>query len=81
MLAGSSRFAKGATAASRQFRFDTVQMPLNVMDAHYDSFEKNVLPALIQNDIGVLGIEADGRPHHSGERNYFPGRMNVSRVL
>ena len=30
------------TAASHQFRFDTVQMPLNVMDAHYDSFEKKV---------------------------------------
>src|SRR5271154_3075676 len=35
-----------ATATSHQFRFDTVQMPLNVMDAHYDSFEKNVLPEL-----------------------------------
>jgi hypothetical protein len=45
MLAGSSRFAKGATAASRQFRFDTVQMPLNVMDAHYDNLEKKVARA------------------------------------
>ena len=35
------------TAAKHQFRFDTVQMPLNVMDAHYDSFEKNVLPAAL----------------------------------
>src|SRR3981189_705114 len=34
------------TAASHQFHFDTVQMPLNVMDAHYDSFEKRVLPVL-----------------------------------
>src|SRR6202047_4274205 len=30
------------TAAAHQFTFDTVQMPLNVMDAHYDSFEKKV---------------------------------------
>jgi aryl-alcohol dehydrogenase-like predicted oxidoreductase len=49
-----------ATAASHQFRFDTVQMPLNVMDAHYDSFEKNVLPALIKDDIGVLGMKPMG---------------------
>jgi uncharacterized protein len=49
-----------ATAESHQFRFDTVQMPLNVMDAHYDSFEKNVLPVLVRNDIGVLGMKPMG---------------------
>lgn len=49
-----------ATADSHQFRFDTVQMPLNVMDAHYDSFEKNVLPVLMKNDIGVLGMKPMG---------------------
>jgi predicted aldo/keto reductase-like oxidoreductase len=49
-----------ATAASHQFRFDTVQMPLNVMDAHYDSFEKNVLPVLVKSDIGVLGMKPMG---------------------
>ena len=49
-----------ATAESHQFRFDTVQMPLNVMDAQYDSFEKNVLPVLVKNDIGVLGMKPMG---------------------
>src|ERR1035438_5479444 len=68
-----------ATAESHQFRFDTVQMPLNVMDAHYDSFEKNVLPVLVKNDIGVLGDEANGRPHHSGEQNRLPRRMPALR--
>jgi len=48
------------TAASHQFRFDTVQMPLNVMDAHYDSFERKVLPVLVENDIGVLGMKPMG---------------------
>ncbi len=37
--------------------FDTVQMPLNVMDAHYRSFEKLVLPVLQQKGIGVLGMK------------------------
>ena len=39
------------------FRFDTVQLPLNVMDAHYRSFEKLVLPELVQQEIGVLGMK------------------------
>jgi predicted aldo/keto reductase-like oxidoreductase len=48
------------TAARHQFRFDTVQMPLNVMDAHYDSFEKRVLPVLVKNELGVLGMKPMG---------------------
>jgi aryl-alcohol dehydrogenase-like predicted oxidoreductase len=44
-------------AQENGFRFDTVQMPLNVMDAHYRSFEKLVLPELLQQDIGVLGMK------------------------
>jgi len=42
------------------FTFDAVQMPLNVMDAHYDSFEKQVLPVLIEHGIGVLGMKPFG---------------------
>ena len=38
-------------------RFDAVQMPLNVMDAHYRSFEKLVLPELVNQGIGVLGMK------------------------
>jgi aryl-alcohol dehydrogenase-like predicted oxidoreductase len=39
-------------------RIDTVQMPLNVMDAHYRSFEKLVLPELVRRRIGVLGMKS-----------------------
>jgi predicted aldo/keto reductase-like oxidoreductase len=45
-------------AEERGFRFDTVQMPLNVMDAHYRSFEKQVLPRLVRDGIGVLGMKS-----------------------
>jgi len=48
------------TAATHQFTFDAVQMPLNVMDAHYDSFEKKVLPVLVKDGIGVLGMKPMG---------------------
>jgi aryl-alcohol dehydrogenase-like predicted oxidoreductase len=40
------------------FTFDAVQMPLNVMDAHYRSFEKLVLPELMRQNIGVLGMKS-----------------------
>ena len=44
-------------AEQHGFHFDTVQMPLNVMDAHYRSFEKQVLPELVRKKIGVLGMK------------------------
>jgi predicted aldo/keto reductase-like oxidoreductase len=47
-------------AKEHGFRFDTVQMPINVMDAHFRSFEKHVLPVLVKEDIGVLGMKAMG---------------------
>lgn len=44
-------------AKENGFEFDTVQMPLNVMDAHYRSFEKLVLPELVKQNIGVLAMK------------------------
>jgi predicted aldo/keto reductase-like oxidoreductase len=44
-------------ASENGFTFDAVQMPLNVMDAHYRSFEKMVLPELTKQDIGVLAMK------------------------
>ena len=44
-------------AKEHGFEFDAVQMPLNVMDAHYRSFEKLVLPELVQQNIGVLAMK------------------------
>src|SRR5437016_11169362 len=45
-------------AAQNGFHFDTVQMPLNVMDAHYRSFEKQVVPELVKLKIGILGMKS-----------------------
>jgi aryl-alcohol dehydrogenase-like predicted oxidoreductase len=39
------------------FKVDAVQMPLNVMDAHYRSFAKLVVPELTKRNIGVLGMK------------------------
>jgi predicted aldo/keto reductase-like oxidoreductase len=50
-------------ARERGVAFDAVQMPLNVMDAHFRSFERLVLPELVRDGIGVLGMKsmANGR--------------------
>jgi aryl-alcohol dehydrogenase-like predicted oxidoreductase len=47
-----------AVAYDQGFTFDAVQMPLNVMDAHYRSFERLVLPELVKSGIGVLGMKS-----------------------
>jgi predicted aldo/keto reductase-like oxidoreductase len=48
------------TGFAHNFTFHSVQMPLNVMDAHYDSFQKLVLPVLVAHNIGVLGMKPMG---------------------
>jgi predicted aldo/keto reductase-like oxidoreductase len=51
-----------STASVHQFLFDSVQMPLNVMDHHFNSFEAKVLPILLKQNIGVLGMKPMGDP-------------------
>lgn len=45
-------------AAEHGFKFDAAQMPLNVMDAHYRSFAKLVVPELVKQNIGILGMKS-----------------------
>jgi aryl-alcohol dehydrogenase-like predicted oxidoreductase len=47
-------------AQQHGFVFDTVQMPLNVMDAHFRSFQHQVVPELVKQGIGVLGMKSMG---------------------
>jgi aryl-alcohol dehydrogenase-like predicted oxidoreductase len=42
------------------FPLDTVQMPVNVMDAHFRSFQKQVLPRLVKEGIGPLAMKTFG---------------------
>jgi predicted aldo/keto reductase-like oxidoreductase len=46
-----------SVAKEHGFKFASAQMPLNVMDAHFRSFEKLVVPELIKQKIGVLGMK------------------------
>lgn len=47
-------------AATHNFSFDSCQMPLNVMDAHFRSFTRQVLPMLLEQHIAVLGMKPLG---------------------
>jgi len=49
-----------AMAEKRGFDFDTVQMPINVMDAHFRSFTKEVMPVAIQQGTAVLAMKTFG---------------------
>ena len=48
------------TCLAHNFTPASVQMPLNVMDAHFDSFQQKVLPELVKHNIGVLGMKPLG---------------------
>jgi aryl-alcohol dehydrogenase-like predicted oxidoreductase len=47
-------------ADAHGFKFDSCQMPLNPMDAHFRSFEKEVLPRLVKQETAVLGMKSMG---------------------
>ena len=47
-------------ADKHKFKFDTAQMPINVMDAHFRSFGKEVVPVLMQKQIALLGMKSMG---------------------
>jgi predicted aldo/keto reductase-like oxidoreductase len=51
------------TAEKHGFHFDTVQMPINVMDAHFRSFTKEVIPVALQQGTGVLAMKTFGDNH------------------
>jgi uncharacterized protein len=51
------------TAQKHSFHFDTIQMPINVMDAHFRSFTKEVIPVALKQGVGVLAMKTFGDHH------------------
>lgn len=45
---------------NRDFKWDTVQLPQNVMDYHYRSFTKQIIPELVKRNIGIIGMKSLG---------------------
>ena len=50
-------------AKQHGFHFDTVQMPVNAMDAHFRSFTHNVIPVAQQAGTAVLAMKTFGDGH------------------
>jgi aryl-alcohol dehydrogenase-like predicted oxidoreductase len=48
-------------AAVRRYPFDTMQMPINVVDPHFKSFRKTVVDEAVKNNIGVIAMKTMGR--------------------
>jgi uncharacterized protein len=48
----------------KPYPWDTVQMPINIMDTHYHSFQKKVVPVCLERGIGIIGMKSlgGGRP-------------------
>ncbi|MCH7910825.1 MAG: aldo/keto reductase [Candidatus Hydrogenedentes bacterium] len=44
----------------KPYDWDTVQMPINVMDAHYRSFQKEIVPLCLKSGAGVIGMKGLG---------------------
>ena len=55
-------------ARAHGVRFDAVQMPINPLDWHFQSFQRRVVPELLKDGIAVLGMKplADGHALKSG---------------
>ena len=51
------------TAQKHSFHFDTIQMPINVMDAHFRSFTREVIPVALKQGIGILAMKTFGDHH------------------
>ena len=47
-------------ARQHSFQFDAVQMPINIMDAHFRSFAQLVVPRALEQNIGILGMKCFG---------------------
>ncbi len=49
-----------AKMLEKDFDWDTCQMPVNIADAHYRSFQREILPDLNSLNIGVIGMKSLG---------------------
>ncbi len=57
---GHSRPEYHAEMIERGYAWDTVQMPLNPFDHHWESFEHTILPMALERDMGVIGMKSLG---------------------
>ena len=59
----------------KPYAWATAQMPINVMDAHYRSFQQEVVPVCLSKGAGVLGMKSLGG---GSPRGRIPAQAGVS---
>lgn len=65
----------------KPFEWAAVQMPLNVMDVHYRSFQKQVLPVLNQRGIGAIAMKSLGGRGEIVKGGKIPAEEAIRYVL
>ena len=55
----------------KPFDWETVQMPINMMDAHFRSFREHIVPQCVQRGAGVIGMKSLGG-------GVIPGQAGIS---
>jgi len=57
---GHRNVANQLKMIAKPFEWDTVQMPINIIDAHFNSFQTTVLPECVKKKISVVGMKGLG---------------------
>ena len=60
---------------NKPYDWASAQMPVNVMDAHYRSFQKEAIPVCLAKDVGVVGMKGLGGGSPRGE---IPSKTSVT---
>ena len=60
---------------NKPYDWATAQMPVNVMDAHYRSFQREAIPVCLARDVGVVGMKSLGG---GGSRGEIPTKTSVT---
>ena len=68
-------------AKKNKFHFDTVQMPINVMDAHFRSFQHGVMPVAQRVGTGVLAMKTFGFGDRSALDAVHDCRFGLLKVI
>lgn len=60
----------------KPFDWETVQLPINMMDAQFRSFRQEIVPICVERGAGVIGMKSLGRRRHSVARRRGRGRVH-----
>lgn len=61
---------------AKPYNWATAQMPINVMDGHYRSFQNEVVPVCLKQNVGVIGMKSLG----GGSPGIIPSNTDISAV-